>query len=153
MCVGGVLCIASYVLFLYGKRRILAERAAGSPCTRTRARWQRWMPFLFSMYAALLGTQSVIYGKTLAVLLRTTLAGDSQIGNWCGGRRVGRMLMLPAVGAAACSCPLVCGTMQTLHHPWPCQPSKVHLAVSPHLCHLRRLVGHAIQPGTTSSAL
>eukprot|EP00887_Chlorella_sp_A99_P005493 scaffold1.g5493.t1 len=85
MCVGCVLCIASYVCFLQGKRRILAKRAAGSEGGGSvvgRSRWQRWMPFLFSMYAALLGTQSVIYGKTLAMLLRTTLAGDSQVGNW-----------------------------------------------------------------------
>ena len=93
MVIGGALCILSYLGFLYGKRHILAERqvdhsssgaGAGpaSPCAATRTRWQRWMPFLFSMYAALLGTQSVIYGKTLAVLLRTTLQGESQVDNW-----------------------------------------------------------------------
>lgn len=135
MCVGGVACVTSYALFLHGKRRILAERAAGSACTAARSRWQRWMPFLFSMYAALLGTQSVIYGKTLAILLRTTLTGDSQIGNWCveGGTQGMRR---------------AAGFRTSAHSEHPFSPAaQVHLGVYFGIHNICCVVGHALQPG------
>ena len=34
------------------------------------------------MFSGLLGTQSVLYGKTLSMLLRTSYNGDSQFGFW-----------------------------------------------------------------------
>lgn len=37
------------------------------------------MPVAYSLFSALIGTQSVIFAKSLSVLLRMTIAGDSQV--------------------------------------------------------------------------
>jgi hypothetical protein len=44
--------------------------------------WGRWLPVCYALFSGLLGTQSVLYGKTLSMLLRTTVNGDSQLGFW-----------------------------------------------------------------------
>lgn len=42
--------------------------------------WTAALPILYSVFSALIGTQSVLFSKTLAVLLRSTFAGDNQVG-------------------------------------------------------------------------
>ena len=37
---------------------------------------------LYSLFAALVGTQSVLFSKALAVLLRATAGGDNQFKGW-----------------------------------------------------------------------
>ena len=37
------------------------------------------LPVSYSIFSALLGTQSVLFSKSLSVLLRTTVSGDSQV--------------------------------------------------------------------------
>ncbi len=44
--------------------------------------WNRWLPISYALFSGLLGTQSVLYGKTLSMLLRTTIDGDSQFDFW-----------------------------------------------------------------------
>jgi hypothetical protein len=44
--------------------------------------WGVALPLLYSTFSALVGTQSVLFSKTLAVLLRATFGGDNQVG--CG---------------------------------------------------------------------
>ena len=44
-------------------------------------RWMRALPVSYALFAGLLGTQSVVFCKSLSTLLRTTLAGDSQLGS------------------------------------------------------------------------
>ena len=58
-----------------GKRAILAD-VSGTLAAR---KWARWLPISYALFAGLLGTQSVLYGKTVSMLLRTTLSGDSQL--------------------------------------------------------------------------
>ena len=46
------------------------------------ARWVPLLPVLYALFSALVGTQSVLFSKTLAVLLRATAAGDNQLKRW-----------------------------------------------------------------------
>jgi hypothetical protein len=41
--------------------------------------WTAALPILYSVFSALIGTQSVLFSKTLAVLLRSTVQGDNQV--------------------------------------------------------------------------
>lgn len=41
--------------------------------------WARWLPVCYALFAGLPGTQSVLFGKSISMLLRTTFAGDSQL--------------------------------------------------------------------------
>lgn len=51
------------------------ERAIHGP-------WGRWLPICYALFSGVLGTQSVLYGKALSMLLRTTISGDSQLDFW-----------------------------------------------------------------------
>jgi hypothetical protein len=51
-------------------------RAKGPEAART---WVAALPILYSVFSALIGTQSVLFSKTLAVLLRSTVSGDNQV--------------------------------------------------------------------------
>jgi hypothetical protein len=57
--------------------------------------WAALLPVLYSVFSAIIGTQSVLFSKTLAVLLRATFNGDNQVrgvGVWgaCGEGGDGR---------------------------------------------------------------
>lgn len=52
------------------------------PHNRGHTAWRRWLPVTFSVYSAALGTQAVVFSKALASLLRATLSGNSQLGEW-----------------------------------------------------------------------
>jgi hypothetical protein len=41
-----------------------------------------WLPLLYAITSAVLGTQSVVQAKCLSILLRATLDGDNQLTNW-----------------------------------------------------------------------
>jgi hypothetical protein len=41
--------------------------------------WEGALPVLYATFSALIGTQSVLFSKTLAVLLRATFSGDNQV--------------------------------------------------------------------------
>uniref|UniRef100_A0A1D1ZR10 Probable magnesium transporter n=1 Tax=Auxenochlorella protothecoides TaxID=3075 RepID=A0A1D1ZR10_AUXPR len=45
-------------------------------------KWHHWVPLAFAVYAAALGTQSIVYGKSLAMLLRKSLQGPTQLTHW-----------------------------------------------------------------------
>lgn len=55
-----------------------SRRSKGVEATR---RWTAVLPILYSIFSALIGTQSVLFSKTLAVLLRSTATGDNQVMN------------------------------------------------------------------------
>lgn len=46
---------------------------------RAAAVWAAVLPLLYCLFSAILGTQSVLFSKTLAVLLRATASGDNQV--------------------------------------------------------------------------
>lgn len=41
--------------------------------------WVKSLPVTYALFSGTIGTQSVLFCKTLSTLLRTTLAGDSQL--------------------------------------------------------------------------
>uniref|UniRef100_A0A061RQ90 Probable magnesium transporter n=1 Tax=Tetraselmis sp. GSL018 TaxID=582737 RepID=A0A061RQ90_9CHLO len=63
-----------FSLYRHGKR--LSARG------EARQHWDRLLPVSYALFCAPLGTQSVLFSKSVSVLLRTTLAGESQLGYW-----------------------------------------------------------------------
>jgi hypothetical protein len=45
--------------------------------------WAAILPVLYSLFSALVGTQSLIFNKAVMVLWRMTLAGDNQVSALC----------------------------------------------------------------------
>jgi hypothetical protein len=45
--------------------------------------WTAVLPLLYCLFSAIIGTQSVLFSKTLAVLLRATASGDNQVRCGC----------------------------------------------------------------------
>ena len=67
--------IACYVFYRRGDWRSKMEGAAG--------RWWRSVtPVLFGLYAALVGTLTMVFSKSLSTLIRTTAEGDNQADSW-----------------------------------------------------------------------
>lgn len=77
--VAGAVCVMAYVLYKFGKTRV-PSHADRTP--EEMGKWYRWLPIAYMLYAATIGTQSVLYGKSMSLLLRTTISGDSQAGHW-----------------------------------------------------------------------
>jgi drug/metabolite transporter superfamily protein YnfA len=75
--VGAVAVAAAYAIYRLGKRRV-----GGLRCQTLEGPWARWLPLCYALFSGLPGTLSVLYGKSASILLRTTLAGDSQFGCW-----------------------------------------------------------------------
>jgi hypothetical protein len=44
--------------------------------------WARSLPVCYALFSSIIGTQSVLFGKSVSMLLRTTLNGTSQLGYW-----------------------------------------------------------------------
>jgi magnesium transporter len=44
--------------------------------------WNRLLPVSYALFAGMLGTQSVLFGKTLSLLIRTSIQGRNQLGTW-----------------------------------------------------------------------
>jgi hypothetical protein len=70
--------------------RLLACCSARGP--RAAAVWTAVLPLLYCLFSAIIGTQSVLFSKTLAVLLRSTASGDNQV--CCGCVQGGNMYPL-----------------------------------------------------------
>ncbi|KAL4430976.1 hypothetical protein ABPG75_006232 [Micractinium tetrahymenae] len=66
-----------YGVYRHGKRAVLADHSGAAA-----RKWARWLPISYALFAGVLGTQSVLYGKTMSMLLRTTFSGDSQFKSW-----------------------------------------------------------------------
>jgi drug/metabolite transporter (DMT)-like permease len=69
-----VVAAAFYATYRYGKRIIKHP-----PYPHY---WDRLLPVAYMMYASPLGTQAILFSKSVSTLLRATLAGDSQLGYW-----------------------------------------------------------------------
>eukprot|EP00890_Picochlorum_soloecismus_P005143 jgi/Picsp_1/562/NSC_00559-R1_protein len=78
LCVGGGAVVLTYLVYQLGKRRVKQVGAGES----VGGAWYRWLPICYATFSALIGTQSVLFGKSMSLLLRTTLSGDSQAGSW-----------------------------------------------------------------------
>lgn len=68
--VAAVVAVSTYILYKFGKR------------IQPSAKWDRWLPILYALFSAVVGTQSVLYGKSMSLLFRTTFSGDSQLGSY-----------------------------------------------------------------------
>ncbi len=79
LCAAGALCIASYLMYQFGKRRVPGGMDK-SP--KEIGVWYRWLPIFYTLFSAVIGTQSVLYGKSMSLLLRTSLSGDNQADQW-----------------------------------------------------------------------
>jgi len=79
LCVGGGAVVLTYLFYQLGKRRV---KQVGTKRENVGDAWYRWLPICYATFSALIGTQSVLFGKSMSLLLRTTLSGDSQAGNW-----------------------------------------------------------------------
>ncbi|KAG1678004.1 hypothetical protein FOA52_000799 [Chlamydomonas sp. UWO 241] len=74
-----VMCVVAffgfYIVYLHGKQVARTPGREGSG-------WVQVLPLAYSLFSAIVGTQAVIFCKSLSTLLRATLAGDNQLGNW-----------------------------------------------------------------------
>eukprot|EP00798_Chlamydomonas_sp_ICE-L_P025205 gene25205-10848_t len=52
------------------------------PGTRMKSFWIQIMPVAYSIYSGLIGTQSVVFSKSLSMLLRLSFNGDNQMKSW-----------------------------------------------------------------------
>lgn len=76
MVVGSVTVVGAYLLYSRGLKLIREKGADAHPG------WVRLLPVTYALFAALIGTQSVLFSKTLSVLLRVSANGDNQFGHW-----------------------------------------------------------------------
>eukprot|EP00798_Chlamydomonas_sp_ICE-L_P030364 gene30364-35369_t len=75
----GAAVVGTYLLYLRGTK-ILKESAGFGESTH---KWMQILPVAYSIFSAIVGTQSVLFSKSLSVLLRSTLGeGENQLGNW-----------------------------------------------------------------------
>ena len=44
-------------------------------------KWVRLLPVTYALFSGMVGTQSVLFCKTLSTLLRTTIAGPTSLGS------------------------------------------------------------------------
>lgn len=64
--------------------------------------WYRILPVAYSIFSALLGTQSVLFSKSMSVILRVTISGDNQVrGGLGGGGQAGRCR--GSIGSMGCA--------------------------------------------------
>uniref|UniRef100_A0A383W012 Magnesium transporter n=1 Tax=Tetradesmus obliquus TaxID=3088 RepID=A0A383W012_TETOB len=76
MAIGAAVVMAAYAGFWIGQRQVSAKGP------RAAALWGAVLPLLYCLFSAIIGTQSVLFSKTLAVLLRATASGDNQLTKW-----------------------------------------------------------------------
>ncbi|CAG9464631.1 unnamed protein product [Pedinophyceae sp. YPF-701] len=69
--------LSASMFFLYRTMSIRQKKLTGTG--ESSALWTKVAPICFALYAALIGTQSVLFSKTISVLLRTTLSGENQL--------------------------------------------------------------------------
>lgn len=44
--------------------------------------WSSWLPICYALFSGIIGTQSVLYGKSLSLLFRSSMAGNAEWKNW-----------------------------------------------------------------------
>lgn len=76
LCVGGAVVLVTYFIYQVGKRKYQGVSQDSSSI------WARWLPICYALFSAIIGTQSVLYGKSMSLLLRTSMSGNSQAGCW-----------------------------------------------------------------------
>ncbi|GLI58597.1 hypothetical protein VaNZ11_000325 [Volvox africanus] len=74
LCLMGVGVVGGYILYLHGQKVVSK--------TGPRGIWYALLPVAYSVFSALIGTQSVLFSKSMSVILRLTFTGDNQLGNW-----------------------------------------------------------------------
>lgn len=79
LCVASVLFVASYSLYRYGNT---LRKKRGEAMDSTSTLWLRLLPTCYSIFAALLGAQSVLFSKAISLMLRTTIQGSGQLSSW-----------------------------------------------------------------------
>jgi len=72
----GVFVFGSYIVYLHGKAVVRKYGANAPPF------WAGVLPIAYSIFSALLGTQSVLFSKSMSVILRKTFSGDNQLRFW-----------------------------------------------------------------------
>lgn len=77
--VGAVVVAATYIIYRIGKRRVGGLR--GQPLSGA---WARWLPICYALFSGIPGTLSVLYGKSMSLLLRSTFGAgkDNQFDHW-----------------------------------------------------------------------
>ncbi|KXZ48891.1 hypothetical protein GPECTOR_24g180 [Gonium pectorale] len=70
----GVFMFGFYIVYLHAKKVCSKRGQEGF--------WYIAMLVSYSIFSALLGSQSVLFGKSISVILRTTFEGSNQLGNW-----------------------------------------------------------------------
>ncbi|KAJ7545952.1 hypothetical protein O6H91_08G017800 [Diphasiastrum complanatum] len=77
-CVGLVLVIIiNHAIYKRGRQLILMHGEDGAGYS-----WQILLPFCYAIVSGAVGTHSVLFAKSLSLLLRLTLNGESQIEGW-----------------------------------------------------------------------
>ncbi|KXZ52720.1 hypothetical protein GPECTOR_8g114 [Gonium pectorale] len=74
LCLLGVGVVGGYLLYLHGQKMVNKNGQRGF--------WYAILPVAYSVFSALIGTQSVLFSKSMSVILRLTFSGDNQLGNW-----------------------------------------------------------------------
>ncbi|GAQ88927.1 hypothetical protein KFL_004700090 [Klebsormidium nitens] len=72
--VGGLYCVYRYGL------SVVSSRKFSDPTIPHQ--WRTLVPFSYAMVSGVIGTQSVLFAKSLSVLMRLTMHGDSQLDGW-----------------------------------------------------------------------
>lgn len=67
----GVVC--SYLVYLRGQA-LVAKMGSKTPAV-----WVHTLPVAYALFSALIGTQSILFSKTLSTLLRTSTAGECSL--------------------------------------------------------------------------
>ncbi|KAK9824316.1 hypothetical protein WJX72_009403 [[Myrmecia] bisecta] len=69
--------VAFYLVYRFGKRKLVKVGQ-----TNLSTYWMRLLPVSYALFSGMLGTQSVLFSKTLSTLIRTSIKGDSQVDSW-----------------------------------------------------------------------
>eukprot|EP00798_Chlamydomonas_sp_ICE-L_P023906 gene23906-9474_t len=83
-----VFAFGTYIMYIHGKkvaRQCILEGCRApkwEPGSRMRSFWIQVMPIVYSIYSGLIGTQSVVFSKSLSMLLRLSINGDNQMASW-----------------------------------------------------------------------
>ncbi len=132
----------------------LPLRPSSSACRqkgREKSLWVAILPVSYSIFSALLGTQSVLFSKSLSVLLRSTFSGDSQVravhaARAAGSGALGSVLAVPVLAGLASSA-AVCVCLRARA---AAAGQLVHLGDAAVLHHHGGLLGHPPQQGEVS---
>eukprot|EP00210_Caulerpa_lentillifera_P003639 g3474.t1 len=72
-----IFVVLLYSIYKCGKRKMIMVGFSGLTHY-----WYRLLPVSYAVFSGMIGTQSVLFGKTLSTLLRVTFGGNSQLDSW-----------------------------------------------------------------------